>query len=194
MERYASVEGRRVMRRVAILLVLFASLTLLIWRVAAPPVTGHAFGNGPSGAYAFLETIHDPVYGTAGLGGSPGTGQEGSSVGTLVFNNGALSGVYSQNTRGCTSNCGYLQLTRVPFDGTYTLYSDGSVTMNLCLHIASSNVNPPQPPQNVHVIWEGAFSTFFIHLRFIQTQLGLCEAPGVLNPTPNVTSATADKV
>jgi len=128
------------------------------------------------GSYAFSETIHDPI-----------TGQEGNAAGTIVFDgNGGLTGFYSQNSR-CNATCGgQQQVTRAPITGTYLIYADGSATLQPCIQLSL-------PFVPTRAIWEGAFSTFFLHFRYIQTNIATpCDAPPT--QTPNVTSGTADKV
>jgi len=184
-------------------LVLLGTFAIVAWR-SAPATAGNAKGlltagnSSVYGSYAFSETIQDEEGGANGPGGSPGTGQIGVAVGALTFDgNGHLTGVISQNTRGCNVACGYLQVSRVPIVGTYTVNSDGSATFDTCFHITGANTNPPGlPPQNVHVIWEAAFSLFFTHFRYIQTRIGDCAVtdPNLLGPIPNVTIGTADKV
>jgi hypothetical protein len=194
------------MRRLTILVVLvLGALAIVAWRAAPTAITSHLSDGGTTigvasvhGSYAFSDTVQDPWEEggvVAGPGGGPSTGQLTAAVGTLRFDGaGGLTGVYTQNTRGCFLPCGYLEVTRVPFDGSYTVYSDGSVTMDFCLHIPTT-LNPPQAMQNVHAVWEGAFSTLFLHLRFIQTRIGDCAAPAAaLGVSPNVTQGTADKL
>src|SRR3989442_12719601 len=192
------------MRKATILvLVLLGGLVIVAWR-AAPTAGGQARALATTGvgsvhgSYAFSETITDEEGGVnqpnPDLPGSPGTGQIGVAVGALTFDgNGHLTGVISQNTRGCNSFCGYLQVTRVPIDGMYTVNADGTATFDTCFHITGANTNPPGlPPQNVHVIWEAAFSLFFADFRYIQTRIGDCALTdrNLLGPIPNVTIGT----
>lgn len=195
------------MRKLAVVFLGVSGGLLMVAWGGAPATAGLqpstvATGTGVGsvhGSYAFSETIQDEEGGANGPGGSPGTGQIGVAVGALTFDgNGHLTGVISQNTRGCNIACGYLQVTRVPITGTYTVNADGSATFDTCFHIGGTNTNPPGlPPQNVHVIWESAFSLFFTHFRYIQTRIGDCilnPDPNLLGPIPNVTIGTADKV
>jgi hypothetical protein len=167
------------MRIVMIFLAVAAVVVLLVGK-GAPSLTGHAaaapapFGTGSvTGAYAFSDTFHDPI-----------TTQEGSAVGSIVFNgSGAVTGVYSQNAR-CSSACGDQLVTRAPFTGTYTANQDGSATVDICLTL---------PSTTVRVIWQGAFAERGNTFRFVQTQLASpCTDP--LGTQPNVTTGTASKL
>jgi hypothetical protein len=209
------------MRKLAILgLVLFGGLAIVAWRAAPATKTysGTALSSGTipnlTGNYSFAETIHDPLYPTQGSLPT-GTGQEGTAVGTLtllgdsqVTGVGQLTGVYTQNTRGCVQYpsglCGDLELTRVPITGTYTLHSDGSITLDLILSITLSNTPDPaaspQQPVCEEAIWEGSFSVAYIHLRYTQTvargSSGPCPVPQAVpfTQSPNVVVGTADKL
>jgi hypothetical protein len=208
------------MRKLAVVgLVLVGGLAIVAWRAAPAakthPETALSSSTTPNliGNYSFSETIHDPLYPTQGSLPT-GTGQEGVAVGALkLLGNsqatgaGQLTGVYNQNTRGCVQSpgpCGDLELTRVPVTGSYTLHSDGSITLDLVLSITSSNtpdpVASPQPSVCVEVIWEGSFSLAYIHLRYTQTLARASEGPcpvltGVqFTQSANVVVGTADRL
>ena len=162
------------MKRLAVLFVLLGAVALLVGRVA---FTGHAsaapgIGLGSViGNYAFSTSFHDPL-----------TGQEGASAGSFVFDGaGGVSGVYSQGSR-CSGCGGDANVDRAPLTGTYTVNSDGSTTLDICI-----NVNGTQ----VRALFQGAFSNKFLDLRFVQTALGTCG--GTSGPPLNVTSGTAEK-
>src|SRR5438270_7924201 len=141
-------------------------LAIVAWRAVPSTINGRADGTPrPIGSYAFSEAIHDPIEGS-----SPGTGQEGTAVGTLTLDgNGNLKGVYTQNTRGCSiATCGDLEVTRAPITGTYSVYADGSATLDLCLTIGLGNLPVGGTPQQVEAIWEGSFSLLFAHFRYTQ--------------------------
>jgi hypothetical protein len=167
------------MRRATILFPLAGAIVLVVGGAAAS-LAGHAaaapaaFGTASvSGPYAFSDTFHDPI-----------TTQEGAAVGSIVFNGtGGVTGVYSQNAR-CSSACGDQLVTRAAFTGTYTVNSDGSATVDICLTL---------PTSTVRVIWQGAFSLKGSSFDFVQTQLASpCTDP--LATQPNVTSGTANKL
>jgi hypothetical protein len=171
------------MKRFVILLVLLGAIAFLVGRLA-PPFVGHAAaapapGNASaSGSYAFSESTHDA-----------NTGQEGAAVGTMVFDGvGNVSGTFSANYRfnpPCTT-CGDLLITHAPYTGTYSVRSDGSVLIDMCIS------NPSGP---VRVIVEGAFSNGFRSLRFLVSEIGTtlsCSA--ALTQVPNTTTGTADKL
>ena len=172
------------MRRLAVVaVVLLGAIAIIGWRAApttmAGPVkaTGTINNSSVHGSYAFSETFHDP----AAL-----SGQEGNAAGTIVFeSNGVLKGVFSQNSR-CVSCTGQPQVTRAPISGSYTVYPDGSATLKVCIGLTA--------PFDTQAIWEGAFSTFFVHFRYIQTTIATpCNSVAPIQ-SPTVTSGTADKV
>ncbi|MGB2876089.1 MAG: hypothetical protein WBB76_11535 [Gaiellaceae bacterium] len=165
------------MRRATILLVVLGAFAFLAARVAVPLV-GHAaaapsVGNASvSGSYAFSTAFHDPL-----------TGQEGNSAGSLVFDGaGGLIGVYSQGSR-CTGCGGEANVDRAPITGTYTVYPDGSTTLDICIQVGATPVR---------VVFQGAFSSKFSHLGFVETTLGTCG--GTSGPPPNANAGTADKL
>ena len=171
------------MKRLTFLaLLLLVGVAVVGWRAA--PATRSAHESAPmmignssvSGNYAFSETFHDLQ-----------TSQEGASAGTLVFDGaGHLGGIYSQAAR-CSAGCGDQTVTRATIlpGSTYVIHTDGSATLDLCINA---------PSTTVEVIWEGAFSTFFIHFRYVQTVLRSPCDTGQFVQSPNVTSGTADKL
>ena len=171
------------MKRLAILLVLLGAIALLVGR-SAPLFVGHATAapapsnTSVSGAYAFSLSTHDS-----------NTGQEGAEVGTMVFDGaGNVSGILSANERfnpPCTT-CGDLIATRSPYTGTYTVRTDGSVTIDICV------TNRPSG-QQFKAELEGAFSNHFGSLMLLLTQIGPCTG-GSLSQVPNITTGTADKL
>ncbi len=188
------------MRKLGVLvLVLVGALAIVAW--AAAPATGHtkalattASNSSVTGSYGFAETIHDPTQGSPG-----GSGQEGTAVGTITFNgNGQFTGVYTQNTRGCSfATCGDLEVTRVPITGTDAMYPDGSATLDLCLDIGAGNLPVGNGiPQKVEAIWEGSFSLDFAHFRYTQTEIrspcGVVGGP--FGQVPAVVIGSAEKV
>src|SRR3989442_14327745 len=133
------------MRKATILvLVLLGGLVIVAWR-AAPTAGGQARALATTGvgsvhgSYAFSETITDEEGGVnqpnPDLPGSPGTVQIRVAVGALTFDgNGHPTGVVSQNGRGRRSFFGYLQGTRVPIVGKYTLKADCTTTFDTRFH------------------------------------------------------------
>jgi hypothetical protein len=168
------------MRNIAILLVAVGATAILVGG-ATSALGGHAakarraaVGVGSvRGAFAFSDTFHDAL-----------NGQDGAAAGSIVFDGlGAVKGVYSQNAR-CANPCGDQLVTRASFTGTYTVNPDASTTIDICIN---------NPSTTVRVIWQGAFSSAFRALRFIQTQFAAdCSQP--LTTQPNVTSGTGDKL
>lgn len=162
------------MKRLGVLLVLLGAIAFLVGRAtfadhaSAAPGVGNA---SVSGNYAFSTSFHDPL-----------TGQEGSSAGSFVFDGaGGVTGVYSQGSR-CSGCGGEADVDRAPLTGTYTVYPDGSATIDLCIDVSGTHVR---------VLWQGAFSNKFGNLRFVETALGTCGASS--GPPPNVVSGTAEK-
>lgn len=159
------------MRTLVILVVgLLGGATIVAWTAApaasgpAKTLTRTASNSSVSGNYSVLMTFHDPV-----------TGQEGNGAGSFNFNgNGVLSGVLSENSRcaACPGNGVNIRADVVP-PSNYIVYPDASATLDICLHITNAVVTQGGAPMPVnHYVefkWEGAFSAFFFHGRFIQT-------------------------
>jgi hypothetical protein len=171
------------MRRAAILLVLLGATAVLIGG-ATSAFGGHAaktaraaIGNGSvKGIYALSLPFHNAT-----------NDQDGAAVASLVFDGlGGVSGVYSLNQVGCT-NCGTSSLSHVPFAGKYEVRTDGSMTLDICLTLSTS--------ETVRSIFEGALSNSFRTIKLVQTRIGSDCTPGAdTGPQPNVSSGTADKL
>jgi len=193
------------MRKLRILVVvLIGGVTIVAWTAApaasgpAKTLTRTASASSVSGNYSVLFTFHDPV-----------SGQEGNGAGTFVFNgNGVLSGVLSENSRcaACPGNGVNIRMQVVP-PSNYIVYPDASATLDVCVHITNAvttqNGAPAPTNQYVEFIWEGAFSAFFFHGRFIgtiykpipgTTGVNCFNSPVGFVQTPNVTTADLEKV
>jgi len=167
------------MKGATIGLLVLGAIALLVAKMAAPPIAGHAapaIDNGSvSGQYAYSLSTHDPL-----------TGQEGASVGAMVFDGaGAVTGEYSQSDR-CSNACGQQLVSHAPFAGTYAVRPDGSAALDICITLDQST--------NVRVIFEAAFSNDFRHLRLVMMEIASPCVGGSLGQVPNVTSGTADKL
>jgi len=153
-----------------------SSVPLFVGHAAAAPTPGNA---SVTGTYAFSDSTHDSA-----------TGQEGAAVGTMVFDGaGNISGTVSANYRfnpACSTPCGDLLVTHVPYSGTYSVRSDGSVLIDMCIS------NPSGP---VRAVFEGAFSSGFRSLRFLVSEIGTTlSCTATLTQAPNTTTGTADKL
>ena len=166
------------MKRSSVLIALLSGSVLAVAGALAPGVGIAApTVSGPSGAYAFSESTHDAS-----------SGQEGAAAGAMVFNAGSISGTYSANYRfnpACTT-CGDLLVSHTTFTGTYTLRSDGSVTIDMCV---------ANPSGLVRIILEGAFSNGFRSLTFLVSEVGTTlSCTAALAQVPNTTTGSADKL
>ena len=167
-----------------VVLLLLGTFAIVAWK-AAPATGGHVSalattGNSSvSGNYAVSFDFHDRQVDQ----------QDGAGAGTLFFDGkGGLRGVISEINRCSGPECGDSYVVRASVLGTYTVFADGSASLDLCLTITDPT------PGNVEVHWEGAFSTFFLHFRFIQTLLFPTCGSLTFVQSPNVTTGTADKV
>jgi hypothetical protein len=174
------------MKRLGILVVVLGATALLVGSQAVPPLRGHAaaaaaaraaIGNGSvKGIYALSLPFHNAQ-----------NGQDGAAVASMVFDGlGGVSGVYSLNQVGCTT-CGMSPLSQVPFAGKYVVRTDGSLTLDICLTLSTS--------ETVRSIFEGALSNSFRTIKLVQTRIGSdCSSGGTTVPQPNVSSGTAEKL
>jgi hypothetical protein len=197
------------MRKLVIfLIVVVAALGVVAWSSAAAAKVGRSsaplatIGNSTvSGNYSVLFTFRDAQH-----------QQDGAGAGTFTFDGvGHISGLISEQSRcldiSPTTPCGNatnIQAQVVP-PSNYTVKSTGYASLDICLHltyvVGPQGGSPGNADQYVEVMWEGAFSQFFFHGRFIQTiyrpvpdNLKSCDPSVAWVQSPNVTVGDLERV
>lgn len=196
------------MRKLMILVVgLVGGLAIVAWS-AAPAASGPAKASTRTVSnfsvarnYSVLFTFRDAQH-----------QQDGNGAGTLTFDGaGHLGGTISEQSRcldtSPTTPCGSATNIRmqVVSPSNYSIGPDSYASLDICVHITydvgPQGGTPGNANQYVEFMWEGAFSTFFFHGRFIQTLLKPipatatgCDSSTPWVQTPNVTTADLERV